>query len=235
MGSIWPQLRELGLRIDAFHRQDAPLGGAQGARQPEDRRQRRQRACDHGRERPSGRIGLGTRLHHLDIARTELDHDLREESGLLGIAVEQHPLALRVYQGQDHPRQAGAAPEVQDPGAVEIGQYGKTIEEVARHHVHRIAHGGEIEGPVPFGEQREERDEGRASRLRERHPEGRKPGGETRLQNGGQAAERRLRCTRSSEMAAGVTPEIRAAWPKVTGRNEDSFCTTSVDRPRTEA
>ena len=28
----------------------------------------------------------------------------------------------------------------------------------------------------------------------------------------------RLRCTSRSEIAAGVTPEIRAAWPSVSGR-----------------
>jgi uncharacterized membrane protein (DUF4010 family) len=37
----------------------------------------------------------------------------------------------------------------------------------------------------------------------------------------------------SSASAAGVTPEIRAAWPRVSGRCRLSFCCTSTDRPRT--
>ncbi len=42
-----------------------------------------------------------------------------------------------------------------------------------------------------------------------------------------------LRCTSSSEMAAGVTPGIRAAWPRVWGLTCVSFWRTSLDRPRT--
>ena len=34
------------------------------------------------------------------------------------------------------------------------------------------------------------------------------------------------------EIAAGVTPEMRAAWPTVSGRCALSFCWTSIDRPR---
>src|SRR5690348_8347643 len=45
--------------------------------------------------------------------------------------------------------------------------------------------------------------------------------------------ERFLRCTESSEMAAGVTPGMRAAWPKVAGRTCSSFWRTSLDRPDT--
>jgi len=36
-------------------------------------------------------------------------------------------------------------------------------------------------------------------------------------------------------MAAGVMPEMRAAWPSVSGRWESSFCRTSTDKPRTDA
>ena len=50
---------------------------------------------------------------------------------------------------------------------------------------------------------------------------------------GGQAASRRFRCTSSSEIAAGVTPLTRAAWPTVAGRARFSFSSTSADSPRT--
>ena len=46
-------------------------------------------------------------------------------------------------------------------------------------------------------------------------------------------ALRRLRCTSNSEIAAGVTPDRRAAWPSVAGRCAESFWRASTDRPRT--
>jgi hypothetical protein len=47
-----------------------------------------------------------------------------------------------------------------------------------------------------------------------------------------QAASRRFRWTSSSEIAAGVTPLMRAAWPMVAGRLRLSFSSTSAERPR---
>jgi len=44
-----------------------------------------------------------------------------------------------------------------------------------------------------------------------------------------------LRWTSNIEMAAGVTPEMRVAWPRVTGLKNASFCCTSADNPRTAA
>ena len=38
----------------------------------------------------------------------------------------------------------------------------------------------------------------------------------------------RLRWISSSEIAAGVTPDMRAAWPSVSGRCFESFCRTSM-------
>ena len=45
----------------------------------------------------------------------------------------------------------------------------------------------------------------------------------------------RSRCTSSSEIAAGVMPGMRCAWPTVCGRTCSSFCRSSADRPRTAA
>ena len=47
------------------------------------------------------------------------------------------------------------------------------------------------------------------------------------------ALKPRFRCTSRSEIAAGVMPEMRAAWPSVSGRCRLSFCCTSVEKPRT--
>ena len=43
----------------------------------------------------------------------------------------------------------------------------------------------------------------------------------------------RFRCTSNSEIAAAVTPLIRAAWPMVAGWPCLSLVRTSTDRPRT--
>ena len=43
----------------------------------------------------------------------------------------------------------------------------------------------------------------------------------------------RSRCTSSSEIAAGVIPGMRCAWPTVCGRTRCSFCRASADRPCT--
>src|ERR1700746_749992 len=45
----------------------------------------------------------------------------------------------------------------------------------------------------------------------------------------------RLRCTSSSEIAAGVMPEMGDACPGFWGRCWLSFCCTSRERPRTSA
>src|SRR5437867_9590339 len=42
-----------------------------------------------------------------------------------------------------------------------------------------------------------------------------------------------LRYTSKTEIAAGVIPEMRVAWPRVSGRCWFSFCCTSTDSPRT--
>lgn len=41
----------------------------------------------------------------------------------------------------------------------------------------------------------------------------------------------RFRCTCKTAMAAGVMPEMRAAWPRERGLMLSSFSTTSLDRP----
>ncbi len=49
------------------------------------------------------------------------------------------------------------------------------------------------------------------------------------------ARRARSRCTSSSEIAAGVMPGMRCAWPTVCGRTRSSFCRTSAESPRTMA
>ena len=43
-----------------------------------------------------------------------------------------------------------------------------------------------------------------------------------------------FRYTRSKDTAAGVTPGMRDACPRVSGRCAESFCATSFDRPVTD-
>lgn len=42
---------------------------------------------------------------------------------------------------------------------------------------------------------------------------------------------RRVKCTESSEIAAGVMPEMRDAWPSERGFIRDSFSRTSRESP----
>ncbi len=48
-----------------------------------------------------------------------------------------------------------------------------------------------------------------------------------------EAADPRLRWTSRMAIAAGVTPEMRAAWPRESGRISLSFWRTSLERPAT--
>ena len=46
--------------------------------------------------------------------------------------------------------------DIDDPVAAQVRQRREAVRDMARHHVHRVAHSGEIIGAVPFGEQAQE-------------------------------------------------------------------------------
>src|SRR5438477_5113089 len=108
-------------------------------------------------------------------------------------------------------------------------------------HALGLAYRGEVVRPVPFFQQR---DVGQQFLLRygvDLEAQGADATGERRPERhadnfsglGRASLNPRFRCTSNSEIAAGVTPEMRAAWPMVSGRCWFNFCCTSIESPRT--
>ena len=127
----------------------------------------------------------------------------------------------------------------------------QAVEQVVGQHLLRVAHRRQVVNPVPFLEQRQVGQQllelGLAQRQTER--------GRARFQRGGRrlcacaahaaglsavsGAGRRplkppfFRWISSREMVAGVMPEMREAWPRVSGRCLASFWRASIDRAET--
>src|SRR5204862_4775986 len=108
-------------------------------------------------------------------------------------------------------------------------QHGQRVEKMMAHHGERFANCGQVIAAIPFGEQCHVREQ-----PIERSPRQRK------LQLLQAALERSawrhavfldgcrplFKCTSNSEIAAGVMPEMRDAWPTVSGLCRFSFCWT---------
>src|SRR6266850_1513466 len=104
------------------------------------------------------------------------------------------------------------------------------------HHGERFTNCGQVVAAIPFGEQRYVSDQLIAGTRGQRELEF--------FQSAPERGERRhavfldgckplFRCTSKSEIAAGVIPEMREAWPTVSGLCWLSFCCASTDSPRT--
>src|SRR6185369_8534027 len=99
------------------------------------------------------------------------------------------------------------------------------------------ADGGEVVDTIPLGDQRQIGQQPVGLRIVQRHADGAGTVEQRRPHAAapGTSAGRRskplkrpfFRCTSSSEIAAGVIPEIRDACPKVSGRCLSSFWRTS--------
>ena len=102
---------------------------------------------------------------------------------------------------------------------IQVRHHGKRVKQVVTHHFGRIADRGEVERAVPFRKQREVAHELGFGAARQLEAELAHSALQRRLWSHvvswSAARNPRLRCTSSSEIAAGVTPEIRAAWPMV--------------------
>ena len=134
----------------------------------------------------------------------------------------------------------------------QVRQHRERVEQVMRDHARGLANRGQVVGLVPLREQRRgTRAVARAAPRSAARPErvdaaAERLGRSTRAlvpehsasaraltPTGATAPAPRFRWTSSSEMAAGVMPEMRAAWPTVSGLPAASFCRASVDSPRT--
>src|SRR5476651_1285682 len=118
-------------------------------------------------------------------------------------------------------------------------QHGKTVEKMQDHHLLGLADRGEVVHAIPPRNELEVLLETLALRGRQLDCHRRESVGDRRCEAHAlfscvsSRSARRFRCTRRSEIAAGVTPWMRAAWPTVSGRCCVSFCCTSFDSPRT--
>src|SRR5450432_1790531 len=118
-------------------------------------------------------------------------------------------------------------------------QHGKAVEKMQDYHLLGLADRGEVVHAIPPRNELQVLLEALARRGRQVDRHRREPVGDRRGESHAlvscmsSMSARRFRCTRRSEIAAGVTPWTRAAWPTVSGRCCVSFCCASVDSPRT--
>ena len=170
------------------------------------------------------------------------------EHTVYGVLLGEYPLAQAVrhcegnYDIVPSNRELAGADVADGPGLRVVRQHREAVEKMQHHHLVGLADRGEVVHAIPLRDEVEiarellhgavgqlelHRRDTRADLLRERHA---RPSCTT-----GAASARRLRCTSSSEIAAGVTPWMRAACPTVSGRCCASFCATSFERPRIAA
>src|SRR5687767_15740615 len=102
-----------------------------------------------------------------------------------------------------------------------------------RHHRERIADCRQVVGPVPFHEQRDVIEQQFARAGRKLEPQFCESAVERGLRRHAlflsSGWKPRFKCASRSEIDAGVIPEMRAAWPMVSGRWRFSFCWTSAE------
>src|SRR5262244_1737183 len=113
-----------------------------------------------------------------------------------------------------------------------MGKDGEAIEYVHTYAFYQVPHGGEVMDPIPLVQQLKVSDQFGLCFGPELEREPGQPATELPDKLGlpgrsrerahaadlARGAARRFRCTSRSEIAAGVTPEIRDAWPRVSGR-----------------
>ena len=108
------QLRELLVRMDAFHRGEHAAGRAQaGRRARRTRRGRRTRARSRRRKRCGGCQASTRSLTTSTFVEPELDHRLPQERALLVVAVEQRHAQSRPRERERNARQPRAAADVE--------------------------------------------------------------------------------------------------------------------------
>ena len=160
-----------------------------------------------------------------------------EKRGLLVIGVDEHDVPVGPRDRERNARNAAARADVEHAQSArcagKMRQHRERVEQMMRDHALRFADRGQVVRLVPLGEQREVGDQLRALRIASsarpsaampRQVDGRAPGpAATSVMPTALRAPRpavaapRFRWTSNSEIAAGVMPEMRAAWPIVSG------------------
>ncbi len=121
-----------------------------------------------------------------------------------------------------------------------MGDDAEAVQQVPRNHLVRIAHRGQVVGLVPLDQQVRVAQQPFLHRGGEHHTQGLgalaqfvglNRAGHQALCSRLRPALRFFRWISSSETAAGVTPGMREACPRVSGRAWASLCWISLDSP----
>ena len=189
-------------------------------------------------------------MHTMQVGQLERHRRLLDEGRFLAHGIHASHIHRGAADGEHHARQAAARAHIQQTHrprqarlrhmAAQRRHGGQAVEQVVREHFLRVTHGRQVVHLVPLLQQREELQQ--TQELRIVQPQRQRLG--TRAQalhqhiahatTPSSARTKPLkppffRCTNNSEIAAGVTPEIREAWPSVSGRCFCSACRTSID------
>jgi len=156
-------------------------------------------------------------------------------------------IQLGTANGQDDARQAATRTHIQHFGGLTVGvahqwrHRRQAVEQVVREHLLRVAHGRQVVNPVPFLDQGQVAQQPFQLGIAQAQAEFGRP----RLQDRerishaawlSSAGERKplkppfFRWISNREIVAGVMPEMREAWPSVSGRCLASFWRASIDR-----
>jgi hypothetical protein len=197
--------------------------------------QRGESARDHGIECATWNF-FDTPVLDRKIDQTQFYFCLALERGLLFHGFYRSHVQFRAGNRQGYARQPGTAADIGPTPSCERRlskrrQQRQRIEQVVGQHFLLVADCRQVIGAVPFFQQADESQQLCLPRVRQVQSHAGQRAAQFRRER--HAALRRFRKTRSSDIAAGVTPCTREAWPRVCGRAWPSFWRTSKDRPRT--
>ena len=173
----------------------------------------------------------------LQICQAQFGLGLQQKSGLLGDAVDQRHLQFRPRNRQRDAGQAAAAADIEHGFTLKERHRRQRIQQVMADHALSVAHRGQVVHPVPLVQQRQIGQQLRLGALGQCRAPGRRFPPQVVCCDGhalffcSSGLKPRLAYTSSTEIAAGVMPCSREAWPSVSGR---AFCRrwrTSIDNP----
>jgi len=230
-----------------FHGQPHPALGQRASRPGSEVDQRGKGARDHHVMTVRDRLDPG--MSPAQVGQRQRAGDLLHEGRLLAHRVHAADVDVRAADGDHHARQPAAAAHVQQaqrpPTRMRLQRrdHGQTVHQVLHQHLLRLAHRRQVVDLVPPGQQVQIGQQLVDPPIVQRQAQGLHPGAQCQRLRMHQAASAAVpakplkppffRWISSSETAAGVTPLIRLAWPRVSGRCRLSFCRTSIDNAGT--
>ena len=232
------QLGDFFIRIHAFHRRPAAALGHQLLGNADKITQLSKSAAGNHVELFAHHC-LYPAGNHLHIVQAQLNRRLLQKRGFFAVGIQQRHRQIRACNRNRNTGHTAAGSDINQPARLcHIRQQGQAVEDVVADYRLLIAQGGEVIGAVPFFQQLHK---GQQLQLL-RHAERDAHLLQAVLQMAFQITHAvfapsnpRFKCTINKATAAGVTPEMRAACPTVSGRCWFNFCCTSADKPFTLA